>query len=502
MIRKNLRIKIFCFLISFFNLLIASESSPLYPMNTWVDINAYFTVGKAMFQGMVPYKDLFDQKGPIIYFIYGLASLISKRSFIGVFLFEIIFFSSFLYYSYKIIELVSNKKYSYVILPTLACLVCISNSFSHGCSVEEFCLPFFSFTIYSLIKFIKEKSISRKKTIILGIISGVIFLIKYTLIAPLFALGVIGLIIYIKQKEYKKAIVFSFDFFLGISIVVVPWIIYFILVDGLNEFIDVYFLINIFSYGNFKINITSIFFLLPKVLKKMLLDDGFYVFIFILSISYLYVLLRKITNSLIIVIFFSLTIILLFIGYNGIFYQYYFLVLYSFLVFGLIYICEVSYNILHFGKICNFIYSLFLIFLLFICANTVSLIGTPKSKLPQYKFAKIIGKKKDATILNYGWLDMGFYFAANKLPKTKYFARLNFFYDDFSEIYDEQKKYIDNKMVDFVIVIETDFSAPSIKKFKKRYNWMYDNYSLIKMDYINYEDLKISFYLLEKIGRE
>ena len=101
-IKKKYKKVIFCFILALVSLLICSESSPLYPLNDWFDANIYFTVGKGMVNGFVPYLDLFDHKGPIIYLIYGIGSLISSSSFIGVFILEVISFTIFLYYIYKI----------------------------------------------------------------------------------------------------------------------------------------------------------------------------------------------------------------------------------------------------------------------------------------------------------------------------------------------------------------------------------------------------------------
>ena len=75
---------------SIFTLLICSKNSPLYPYNDWVDGNAFFTMGKGMFNGKVPYKDLFEQKGPLLYLIYGIGYLISHDTFLGVYLLEVI----------------------------------------------------------------------------------------------------------------------------------------------------------------------------------------------------------------------------------------------------------------------------------------------------------------------------------------------------------------------------------------------------------------------------
>ena len=69
---------------------ICSRSSFLYVFNLCDDANSYFTMGKSMFRGFVPYRDLFDQKGILLYFIYGLSSLMSATTFRGVFVMEII----------------------------------------------------------------------------------------------------------------------------------------------------------------------------------------------------------------------------------------------------------------------------------------------------------------------------------------------------------------------------------------------------------------------------
>ena len=75
---------------AFFILLFATRSSFLYPCNDWNDANSYFSVGKALFNGKVPYRDVFDQKGMYLYFFYGLAYLISHTTFTGVFILELV----------------------------------------------------------------------------------------------------------------------------------------------------------------------------------------------------------------------------------------------------------------------------------------------------------------------------------------------------------------------------------------------------------------------------
>ena len=53
-----------------------STCSPLFPFNPWDDANCFFTVGRGITKGLVPYRDLYEQKGPLLYFIYALAALV------------------------------------------------------------------------------------------------------------------------------------------------------------------------------------------------------------------------------------------------------------------------------------------------------------------------------------------------------------------------------------------------------------------------------------------
>ena len=54
-----------------------SESSPLYKLNPWSDANIYLTIGRNLLNGGKLYTDLFDHKGPILYFIYTIRFMYS-----------------------------------------------------------------------------------------------------------------------------------------------------------------------------------------------------------------------------------------------------------------------------------------------------------------------------------------------------------------------------------------------------------------------------------------
>lgn len=94
---------IFIFFAVFSALLLSvcSMCSFLFPIHDRVDQNVFFTVGREILNGKVIYRDLFEHKGPLTYFIHAAAALISETSFLGVYLIEIVSLTVFLIFAYK-----------------------------------------------------------------------------------------------------------------------------------------------------------------------------------------------------------------------------------------------------------------------------------------------------------------------------------------------------------------------------------------------------------------
>jgi len=94
------------------------------------------------------------------------------------------------------------------------------------------------------------------------------------------------------------------------------------------------------------------------------------------------------------------------------------------MIFPLIYIVSLLKDKV---KIHKLVYIPYIIMILissyFISPNTYML-KIKKDDLVQYKFRKIIMKEKNPTILNYGYVDMGFYTVTGIVPNTRYFEKL------------------------------------------------------------------------------
>jgi hypothetical protein len=71
-----------------------------------------------------------------------------------------------------------------------------------------------------------------------------------------------------------------------------------------------------------------------------------------------------------------------------------------------------------------------------------------RDDLPQYQFANIINETEDATLLNFGFLDGGFYYTADVLPNCPYFCYFNI---NSSEMWETQYKYIRECKIDYIV---------------------------------------------------
>ena len=492
---KELKIILYCFIISFLFLMICSKSSFLYPLNVWADANCFFTVGKGMFKGKVLYASLFDQKGPFLFFIYGIASLISYKSFLGVFVLEVISFTLFLYFAYKTLRLYLNENVSLVMLPIISFIVLTLKAFTHGGSAEEFAFPMLMYSLYSLIKFVKNPNLNYNFWFffINGFMAGLVLLIKFTLLGFWFAF-IFGIFIYFVWKgKFKEGLLCGLTFLLGMIVPVIPWIIYFEINNALNDFFDSYFLFNILYYPNKDGLLYKLFLVFFKPLRFAFLNLSFGIpfGLGIYSMIFEDKIFKDKFGKILILCSYLFLCLGVFLG--GVSFRYYYLILAPFIIFGLIRL-GLLFN---FNKINKFLYFILIVFLLclslFVSKNT-SMLGQKKEHLVQYEFSEIINKKENATLLNYGFLDGGFYTVSGIIPNTKYFQKQNVAYEAFPDIVDSQNELIKNKKVDFVVTREMPF--------RRRPRWITPylkiNYKEVSAVYQNYEDKSYCYTLWQK----
>lgn len=496
--RLDKHLLLYSFLIAFGFLSICSKSSFLYPMNDWVDVNCFFTMGRSIWDGLVPYRDLYEQKGPVLYFLYAFASLISSDSFFGVFVLEVVTFGLFLYFSGRIAQLCLNgSKLSYLIVAFLAALIPVSPAFSHGSSCEETCLFFLAYGLYSVTLALTEnRPLTFWESFINGVFAAAVLYIKFTMMGFYGALAVFVIFWYCTRPSHLKKLLSTIGGFIaGIVALSLPVYAYFALNGAVDDFITVYFHNNLFLYpAEFEGTRRD---MIVTCLEKTLALNKSYSWLFRWGSLYL-ILDYKNWRSAVMV---SLTYLGLAIGtyWGGRGYTYYGLILCIFAVYGLIgfarllqlipikkiidklpsWIRYVNIGALALAIVLLFNYS---------CKNSRNsyLLAYSKEEMPAYRFAATIRQTPNAKILNYGFLDAGFYFASDVTPNCRYFCTLNL---NTAEMWAEQKKLIEGGQVDFIITRRYTLD---------RYSPDSSKYVCIDQVTMPFEGVNFTYYLYQK----
>lgn len=481
----------FCLVLSFLVLMCTSKNSFLYEFNDWVDANAFFTMGKSMMNGVVPYKDLFEQKGLLLYVIYGIGYLFCHKAFYGVFILEVFSFSIFLYYAHKIFKMYLDSKYSLVLLPILSYLITTSLAFVHGGSCEEFALPFLMISFYYFFKHFKENKLTNKEVIINGIMAGIVFMMKYTIIGLWIGFGLFIFIDYLRNKEIKSAFKFCLYFFIGVLIPVLLCFIYLILNGALKDYIDCYFIFNMTLYNegsNASIwgNIIGI----PRGAVGSLVKNGNLLTCLVLGIPLFILNIKNERNHkyfrLSLLGICLLTALVLFWGLK--FMTYYLLPMFVFLVITLLSI-SLIFDKYILKYIVNFKYKklLYIIFIIvpILCvylsytnANYRNVRAWGKKRFFQFKYAEYINQYKNPTLLNMGFLDGGLYTTTGIIPNVRYFEVQNIDYKVFPENLDEQNKAVVEGRVKFILF----YTGMSMDWLKETNGFIWDKYELVYSD--------------------
>ena len=74
-------------------------------------------MGNGFIHGKIPYRDMYEQKGPIVYFLYAIVVLIAgntRNAYYVAFFLEIIILTAYMYLAYKFLNKFINKYLSII----------------------------------------------------------------------------------------------------------------------------------------------------------------------------------------------------------------------------------------------------------------------------------------------------------------------------------------------------------------------------------------------------
>jgi hypothetical protein len=260
--------------------------------------------GQILLRGGNPYVDFWDHKGPLIY-AFNSVGLFLFGSTRGVYIFEFLFYLTFILLSAKILKKYMRKNLFYfsLLISNITYLLIIQGAnFSETWSFGPHIL------IYSILFILYfSKKLPEIKSLIILINLQILMLFTIILLRPNNAIGpLIATLMCIFKiiKNQQKLKFFSISIMITISSCVTLIILYFYLTESLNEFYEQYFLYNFYYSKEISLNskITNLLFLTTKILKMPI----FISFILLLTVS---IIKKKTLNHKIISIFVFLFVI-------------------------------------------------------------------------------------------------------------------------------------------------------------------------------------------------
>ena len=195
-----------------FVFLFSCTTSPLYEHHPfWFhgDSGIFQEMGICLLQGGTPYVDLFDHKGPVLWFIQALGIWISPRWGLMALQAISLFFTMLLWF--KSTHILAERQLPSIII-TLSGLIFLLAFYQRGNLCEEWCLPFISLPIYLYVKRWKASTVSQTETpmyqhsdaFIMGLCVGIIAMIRLNNTAPLIGFALWHFIRCIQQKDYRR----------------------------------------------------------------------------------------------------------------------------------------------------------------------------------------------------------------------------------------------------------------------------------------------------------
>ena len=239
-----------------FLLIFSSNTSPIFYSYVYGgDSDIFKAMGKLWNNGLVPYRDFLDHKGPVIFFIESIGLRISNVFGILILQFvSLIFAIKGIIKTSKLLNTDSNA-----LLIIITTVLLLNVYYQGGNYTEEFCLPFLAWSIFWLTRFIQNDEMAANGLygFFFGITFGICAFTRITNAIPLCILIVVFGVRIIINKKIGVLIKQIICFLVGTCIVVVPFTIFFAIKGAIYDLIYATFIYNFRYASDSQLNLTT-----------------------------------------------------------------------------------------------------------------------------------------------------------------------------------------------------------------------------------------------------
>lgn len=219
---------------------LSNDSSPLSNANPNTDSGVFIYIGNHILQGQMPYLDIFDHKGPLLYLINASAILLSDRW--GLWLLELLFTAAAAFITYATCRRFARRTTS--LLATVLAYLLICRILNGGNYAEQFSLPFIALTVFCFTSYFTKGRIGKADSLLIGFGAGCVFLLKMNLLAPSAVLFVGIIVLYVRDGRSGELVEVILLALCGVLVIVVPILLWLMVRGACPAFIDDYFRFN------------------------------------------------------------------------------------------------------------------------------------------------------------------------------------------------------------------------------------------------------------------
>jgi len=439
-------------------LLFGSMNSWLYPVNPWVDVNIISTVGRGMFDGLVPYRDLVEQKGPLLLFVFGLAEKIAPGGYHGLYIFETAALGIAMFFGWKTLRLYESRPSAVWMAPLYAVMI-VSDVFQTGGSAEELLLPLFAWSLYDLLRVWRQGGrMSSGALLRSGFFAGCVLWVKFNLLAFHFVwMAGLALNTLWREKKLLPTVGMCLVFLSGMALASIPWIGYFAANGALGNLVSDYFVGNLTSYGVGQVSaLTTIL----RAFAMLLTRTPVYFALLVLAGMTVVFAPRRVMalrEKLLLLAMAVLMCAAMFARSST--NIYYGVMLAVLLPFALLAPGLLKFRVPErFGLAAGLLTVAMCALSVYGLSDYTAYIGTPYEETPQGWLAgQMESEPEDASLLQHRGMDFGFYLAADIEPAHRWFTFLNIRQDEYME---QQAQFVAEGGCSHVIVASPAASEP------------------------------------------
>lgn len=204
-------------------LLCAGFTSPLYPHYTGVDTSVFLTISRGILSGKIPYRDLFDHKGPVFYWMEALGYFFGGRT--GVFLLQCLL----LFCDIVLLRRIASLFHANLLTLLVPFFSAFFYLFQHGNLTEEFCMPLVLAGVYYELKYLSSENEVHPAgyAFLYGILLGLLAFIRVNNAVILCALLLCIAVCLLRRKQWLNLLHNLLLGTLGLAAVTVPVCWYF-----------------------------------------------------------------------------------------------------------------------------------------------------------------------------------------------------------------------------------------------------------------------------------